>query len=122
MPKIKVEGKVYEAPTATLGELRTIKRLFGVNDLESVTFGDPDFLAGLVFITIRRERPGEDEAALFAEVEAVTQIELVDDDEDDADRPTEAAEAASPESAATDSSPVTTPADSGIPPSVVSTD
>jgi len=117
--RIKIAGTVYEIPTFNLGELRLLKREFDIPDVEDVSFGDPDFIAGLCYIVMRRANPD----VTAAEVDAITEIELLDDPEDVAEdgstRPTEAAVSGDPEQ--TDSNPETTPNDSGTPPTFAST-
>lgn len=77
MAKLKVDGREYEVPSFTLGEFRELKRDFGVESISTLNPDDPDQLVGLVYMTIRRVRPG----VTVEEIERLDRIEFTEDDE-----------------------------------------
>ena len=119
MAKIKADGQEYEVPApATLGELREIKRHYGVTPVDFGNVTDPDVLSGLLFISAKRGKAAPDDYEILKWIDGITAIEFIADEDDaEAADPTKAAdEAASDESApsvTTDSNPATTPANSG---------
>lgn len=74
----KVGGEQYELPTLTLGEARTLKKQFGMEDLKEFSITDPDVLVGLLFLCLKRTRPGVPDVALLAEIERMD-IETVEE-------------------------------------------
>lgn len=77
MAKVKVDGVEYELPKATLGELRTIKREFGVVLTEDTDLRDPDVAAALAYIAMRRALP----ATTVADIDRITSIDFLDDED-----------------------------------------
>lgn len=65
----KAGDKQYELPKVTIGEARLLKRHFGLAQIEDLNPTDPDHLAGLLFLCLRRESPGVPMEKLLAEVE-----------------------------------------------------
>lgn len=73
--RAQVGDKVYEVEKLTLGDARLLKRHYGLEDLSEFESGDPDILAGILFLALRREKllAGETvvDAALMAEVDGL---------------------------------------------------
>lgn len=110
MSKLKIDGAVYDIPEDfTLGDLRTFKR-FGVVDPSQAAPTDPDMIAALIFIAMRRVNPHVTEEV----VDTVQMVEFLDD-EPDVEEPTPPPVAAAGNGAATSSSTVTIRASSGSP-------
>lgn len=89
MPKIKADGREYEIPTLNAGELRILKRDFGMAKVTQLDPDDPDHLVGLVYLSIRRVQP----SITVEQVETFESIEFLDDEpaEDTPDPPSGAA-------------------------------
>src|SRR3954471_23783329 len=85
--RLKIADKVYDVPTATLGELRQIKQHFGVTVREFAENAlDPDVIAAMAWLSIKRANP----AVTIADIDPIESVELLDaEDEPD---PTPAAE------------------------------
>lgn len=111
MARIKVTGLgEYEIPTdLTLGEMRTLKR-FGVTDFSDVSAEDPDVLAGMLFIAMRRVNPAVTEDTI--DKIPATAFDFVDDETpEEAGPPPVAANGNAPAASASEK----TPAVSGSP-------
>ncbi len=74
---IKIQGKLYEIETLKLGDMRQLREHFNVSDLSAMNFADPDVIAGLCYLALKRANPEwehtrlmntVDELALFATV------------------------------------------------------
>ncbi len=76
--KIKVAGTEYVIPQFTLGELRVMRRDFGLATIKDLDPGNPDHLAGLLYTSMRRVNPD----VTVADVEALTEFELVEEESD----------------------------------------
>lgn len=111
MASIKADGVEYEVVAGTLGELRTVKRIFGVVPSSMKDATDPDVIGAVLFIAMKRANAAPNDDAIVALIDSTRNVELIAD-ESDAD-PTKAADEAASENDATGSSPVTTPAPSG---------
>lgn len=125
MPTIRVDDKKsYEVPSGTLGELREVKRIFGVVPRDFTDISDPDVVGGILFIAMKRAKVAPTDDEIVALIDAVEKVEFIED-EAKAD-PTPAAENAAapdePTSAKTDLNPETTPEPSGDPSTPASTE
>lgn len=111
----------YEVPTATLGELRRIKQLFGVVPRDFADVSDPDVIGGLLYVAMKRANVAPNDDAIVARIDAISKVEFIAEDEDE--DPTPAAEE-HPDAAGdvTVSSPETTPEPSGNPSTPASTE
>lgn len=119
MPQLKIYGRTYEVPeNFTLGELREIKRISGINAGQmgdALNDGDPDVLAALVYVTLKRNG----EKVTLEELDKVEMSDILfeaDEEEVKADPPADAAE-----TAATNGHSATTLSGSGTQPTVAST-
>lgn len=115
--KLIVDGREYEVPEMfTLGEARVLKRFTGLTltGLAQIDPSDPDMLAALVLIAMRRHDPAVTEAAVDGL--SLDGFELRPaDEEDDAGPPAEAPGATAADESSGDSG--TTPENSGLQPS-----
>ena len=66
----RVGDREYEVPVPNIGELRAIKRIYGVTDLSSSDDLDFDRVAALLFIAIRRAESEADEAEIVARIDS----------------------------------------------------
>lgn len=82
--KIKAGEKTYEVGELDLGEFRLLKREFGVTDLSKINPADPDVIVGLIVVCARRAEPDRDLADIIREIEAVTTVEVENDEGDEA--------------------------------------
>lgn len=69
--KIKVGSKVYELPKMTLGEARIMAQHFALEDMSKFNPQNPEQMAGLLYLCIRRERPNASHEDLLAEIDAL---------------------------------------------------
>jgi hypothetical protein len=88
MPAIRIDGTKYElAFNFTIGEARTIKRYSGLtlNQVEGDNLTDPDVIAALVHIAVKRTNPawGESTVEQFVNSVEIAKLEW-EGDEDDA--------------------------------------
>lgn len=111
MAKLKVDGALFDVPTDfTLGDMRAMKR-FGVADVTGASATDPDMIAALIYISMRRADPSVTEDV----VDTIREVEFIPDEEDaDVAGPPPSA-AANGNGAAAPLSSATTPAVSGSP-------
>jgi hypothetical protein len=91
MAAIRIDGAKYElAFNFTIGEARTIKRYSGLtlNQLEGDNLTDPDVIAALMHIAVKRTNPAWSESAVeqFVNNVEIAKIEW-EGDEDDAASP-----------------------------------
>lgn len=94
--KCKVGDETYELERLTIGDSRILKRDFGLSDLEHFNPGDPDVVAGLLTLAISKAKDIPiSEATKIADAVDFEDFESISDDEEEgAEDPTPAAEAA----------------------------
>lgn len=61
----------------TLGELRLLKREFDVRGVDKLDPSDPDHIAGLLYLSMRRQDP----STTVEDVDKLSSIEVVEEDE-----------------------------------------
>ncbi len=76
--KLKVAGVEYAIPQFTLGELRVMRRDFGLAGIADLDPGNPDHLTGLLYTSMRRVNPD----ITVDDIEALTEFELVEEASD----------------------------------------
>lgn len=81
--KCKVGDKTYELEKLSLGDARTLKREFGLSDLEDLNPTDPDQLVGLIYLAIVKANPDVQRAAALAEAEGIDVVEWIETAQDD---------------------------------------
>ena len=81
--KCKVGDKTYELEKLSLGDARTLKREFGLADLEDLNPTDPDQLVGLIYLAIVKTTPDVQRAAALAEAEGIDVVEWIETAQDD---------------------------------------
>jgi hypothetical protein len=81
--KVVVSGKAYELDKLTLGDTRTLKRDFGLTDMENFSSSDPDQLVGLMFLAMSKERPNERPEKILRDIEAIDILDVIEGIEDE---------------------------------------
>ena len=88
MNRIKADGIEYEIVSdPSMGELRRMKRYFGVNVSGDLDPEDIDVICGFLFIAMNRAYPTETDEQVIARVDSTKVIEAVADDEDEPPAP-----------------------------------
>jgi len=92
--KVKIDGKTYELDRLTLGDARILKSRFGLEGMSLFSPDDPDHLAGLLVLALKRERPDTPLSELIAEIEDLDiesfSDESGEEESDESDPPQEA--------------------------------
>lgn len=55
--RFTIDGEIYESGRATIGDLRLVKKHYGVVNLGAIDDGDPDAIAGLLFLAVKHTKP-----------------------------------------------------------------
>lgn len=88
--RIKIQGKVYEIKSLTMGEARILRQHFDVRDLTEINPGDPFVMAGMAYLCFLREDPRLSHAQIMAKVDALDLSEDFAPVEDESADPTPA--------------------------------
>jgi hypothetical protein len=128
--RMKVDEETFEVDLdkLTLGEARLLKHDYGMSDLREFSFWDPDQMAGLFVIAVKRAHPDMSEADVLAKVEGVDAGTVLEDLQKQVEAAVQAAEQDPTPAGSTDGtaseadlgpetagSPETTPATAGAP-------
>jgi hypothetical protein len=83
--RVTINDEVLELDidNLNLGEMRLLKQHFGVSDMREIENmeGDPDFIAGIYFLALRRKHPDWEDKRLMNSVNAITVSDLADSQE-----------------------------------------
>lgn len=83
----KVGDKRYQLEKLTLGEARVLRKQFGLEQIEDFNPTDPEQLAGLLYLCMKRENPGLPDALIMAEIDGLDVMEFEAADEEEVPTP-----------------------------------
>lgn len=95
--KIKVDGTEYAFPeqgTVEMGDLRTVKREYGIADWSTLNLADPEHSCAMAFLAMRAVNRNLPKQAIIDQLDRARSIQIVDPEAEAQPDPTKAADAA----------------------------
>ena len=74
--RVKIDGEVFEIDKLTLGEARLLRAHFNVFEIHKMLPGDPNVIAGLVYLCYRRKHPDWEHERLMNTVDDVAMEDI----------------------------------------------